>query len=414
MRFVSTIAVAAALLAAGAAAKPAWAQKPAAQAPAPAPARKFNISPEARKPLAALQNAINGHDETNYPTALAAAQGVVKTTDDKYVLAKLMLQHAEQANDAPARLAAYQAILASGGADATETQAVNHNIGIVAANTGNWALVESTLTPILAANPNDSDTIIDLARAKLELKKNAEALPLLLHAIQLSEAAGKPAPEPWYRNALGIAYQTHNEAVVAQMNSALLKNYPSGQNFNNAVALFEAKPNLTKDVVLDLLRLIYTSGAMNSAGQYIELASMLDEGGLPGEEKTVLESGLHAGKLGGTEAQQMLQRSSAKIAEDRASLPASEQRARAAATGGQAASTAAAYASYGDYAKAAELYRVALQKGGVDAAMVNTRLGIVLVLGGHRPEAEAAFRAVTGPRSELAGLWLTWLGQQHS
>jgi hypothetical protein len=136
---------------------------------------------------------------------------------------------------------------------------------------------------------------------------------------------------------------------------------------------------------------------------------MLDRGGLPGEEQTVLESGIRAGKLGGTEAPQMLRSASAHIAEDRASLASSEQKARSAATGTIAANTAAAYAGYGDYAKAADLYRLALQKGGVDPNVVNTRLGIVLALGGRKAEAEAAFHAVTGPRTELAALWLTWL-----
>ncbi|HEX4738324.1 MAG TPA: hypothetical protein VH331_12270 [Allosphingosinicella sp.] len=411
MKIVSTLATAAALAALGAVAQPAAAAPQPAQ-PAAAAARKFNISPAARKPLTDLQKAVNAKDETAYSAALAAAQAAATTNDDKYILAKLMLQHSEQVNDAPARLAAYQAVLASGGADASETALINHNISILAANSGNWALAESVLTPILAANPNDVDNNINLARAKIELKKNAEALPLLVRAIQLTEASGKPAPEPWYRNALAIAYQTHNDAVVAQMNAALLKDYPGGQNFNNAIAIYANRPNLPKDVQLDLLRLMYASGGMTSPNQYLQLAEMLELGGLSGEEKTVLEAGMRAGKLGGPEAQQMLRSSTAHIAEDRASLPAAEQKARGAATGALAASTAAAYAGYGDYAKAADLYRVALQKGGVDPNMVNTRLGIVLALGGRKTEAEAAFHAVTGPRSDLANLWLSWLAQR--
>ncbi len=411
MKFVSAIATAAMLVAVGALAQPASAMKPAEQAK-PAPQRKFDLSPAARKPLSDLEKAVTNKDETAYAAALAAAQPVVKTNDDKYILAEFMAKHAEQANDPAARLAAYQAIIASGSADPAETQSINHAIAGTAANTGNWALVESTLTPIVAANPNDIDDTLNLASAKINLKKNAEALPLLLHAIQLTEASGKPAPEPWYFNAFSIAYQMHDEAVVAQMNAALLKNYPNAKNFNNAVVIYAGTPNLPKDVRLDLLRLMFASGAMNNAGEYLQLASMLEQAGLPGEEQAVLQSGARAGKLGGTEGQQMLQSASSRIAVDRASLPGSEQKARTAATGTIAANTAAAYASYGDYAKAADLYRLALQKGGVDPNMINTRLGIALALGGHKPEAQAAFQAVKGPRQELAGLWLTWLSQR--
>src|ERR1700684_1369715 len=112
MKLVSTLATAAALVAAGAVASPTFAQAPAQPAQ---PARKFNISPAARKPLTDLQKAVNAKDETAYPAALAAAQGAATTTDDKYVLAKLMLQHSEQVNDAAAPLAAYQGGGARGG-----------------------------------------------------------------------------------------------------------------------------------------------------------------------------------------------------------------------------------------------------------------------------------------------------------
>jgi hypothetical protein len=68
--------------------------------------------------------------------------------------------------------------------------------------------------------------------------------------------------------------------------------------------------------------------------------------------------------------------------------------------------------SFGDYAGAIELYGSAIQKGGADADAANMRLGIALALSGRRPEADAAFRSVSGPRSELASLWLAWLGQR--
>jgi hypothetical protein len=37
---------------------------------------------------------------------------------------------------------------------------------------------------------------------------------------------------------------------------------------------------------------------------------------------------------------------------------------------------------------------------------------MALALAGNRAEAEAAFKAVTGARAELASFWLTWLAQR--
>ena len=71
-----------------------------------------------------------------------------------------------------------------------------------------------------------------------------------------------------------------------------------------------------------------------------------------------------------------------------------------------------AFLSYGEYDKAAALYRAAIQKGSVDANVANTRLGMALGLAGQKAEAETALRAVTGARADLASLWLLWLAQR--
>jgi TolA-binding protein len=71
-----------------------------------------------------------------------------------------------------------------------------------------------------------------------------------------------------------------------------------------------------------------------------------------------------------------------------------------------------AYFGYGEYTKAAEMYRLALSKGGVDAATANLRLGASLMRGGDKAAAKAAFEAVQGgTRAPLAQYWLIALGK---
>jgi len=411
MKLVSTLALAAALAAGGLAVAPASAapKKEAAPAAAATPAaRKYNLSPEARKPLTDLQNAVTKKDDAAYAAALAAAQAVAKTTDDKYILAKLTLQHADQANDAAARIAGYQAVLASGGADAAEVQLINHNISILAAQSGNWALVESMLTPMLQANPNDIDSNINLARAKLELKKTGEALPLLQRAIQLTEAAGQPVPEAWYRNALGIAYQTHNDAAVAQMNAALLAHYATPDNFKNAIAIYRSSGRMPANSDLDILRLTRASGVA-ARNDYVALANTADQLALPGEVKSVIDEGRSKGVLNASDASQIYNANVGKLNADRTALAGDEAKARAGGTGRLAMNVGNAYFGYGDYAKAADMYRLAAQRGDVEATLANLRLGEALAMAGDKAGAAAAFKSVTGPRADIAALWSTWL-----
>jgi lipopolysaccharide biosynthesis regulator YciM len=104
--------------------------------------------------------------------------------------------------------------------------------------------------------------------------------------------------------------------------------------------------------------------------------------------------------------------SARKAAAEKAKLSTLQASAMAGATGAPALQAGDVFLGAGNYAAAIDLFRVALQKGGVDANVANTRLGTALALAGRKAEADAAFRAVTGPRAELAALWLVWLGQR--
>ena len=103
---------------------------------------------------------------------------------------------------------------------------------------------------------------------------------------------------------------------------------------------------------------------------------------------------------GNATAKAMLTAAEAKSRQE-GSLAPTEARAKSANDGKLAALTGEAYYGQGNYAKAAELYRLALQKGGVDANEVNTRLGIALAASGDKAGAKAAFEAVRALRAPI-------------
>ena len=94
---------------------------------------------------------------------------------------------------------------------------------------------------------------------------------------------------------------------------------------------------------------------------------------------------------------------------DRASLAATATAAKASPDAKKAMVTAEAYLGYGDYQQAADLFRTALTKNGVDKDLANLRLGMSLALAGDKAGAEAALKAAGGAQTETAQLWLTYL-----
>jgi hypothetical protein len=411
MKLVSTLAVAASVVAAGALAAPAVAQGSAKSgAAAKQPERKYKISKEAQKPLADLQAAVTAKRTENFATLLAAAEAVAKNSDEKYLVAHFRLQHAKNISDMEAARAAIESIIASGGADATEVAEHQRVLLTLSAQGGDPKAAEQLYERTLAANPNDLDALSGLARAKIELKKDTEALSLLQRAIAASKADGKPVPESWYRMSLRIAHAQNNKPLALQMAREALSLNPSKENLQNLIAIHSGPSTQDKQATIDYYRLLRQTRFLNASG-YEQLAFLLNESGLPGEAKSVIEEGRRLGTLKGSAGAQILSSASGRVAEDRASLPGAEAKARSAATGAMALRTADAFMGYGDYSKAAELLRLALSKGGVDSNLVNTRLGIALALAGRKAEASTALRAVTGARADLASLWLAWLAQ---
>src|SRR5438128_640367 len=75
--------------------------------------RQIRPSSKALKPLSELQAAIKSKDAAAIATKLAAAQAVVSTNEDRFLLAQFQLQRAADTNDTAAAMSAMDAMLAT-------------------------------------------------------------------------------------------------------------------------------------------------------------------------------------------------------------------------------------------------------------------------------------------------------------
>jgi tetratricopeptide (TPR) repeat protein len=414
MKFVSAIATATALLAAGVAAQPARAEAQ-AQAAAPAPAARNNkLSKEEKAALQPVQVAIAAKDWPKATSLLPAALAASQSADAKYVYAQLELQIGLGTQDTAMQAKAVNDLIASGGALPGEMPALYRNQAAFALQTHNNAVAEAAYERVIALTPNDPEVFINLARLKADSKKPQEALQLIQKAIELKRAAGQPVDESWYKYALKIAYESHMRPESLRLSRELVAAYPTPTNWRDTLLIFRDVNTLDKSSTLDLLRLMRASRALAGERDWYDLAEGLGLAGLPGEEQAVLQEGaqLHAIDLNKAGFRDLAQAANSRVAADRASLAGIEAKALADPAGRIALNTGDAYFGYGNYAKAVTLYQSALGKSGVDPNVVNSHIGMALALSGDRAGAEAAFRKVTGPRSEVAALWMAWLARR--
>jgi tetratricopeptide (TPR) repeat protein len=375
--------------------------------------RKLKISKDARKPIAALQAAFNANDAGAFATALAAADRAARSADDRYYIGQLRLAQAGKSNDEAAKLAAIDALIRSGGATPDELVKYHQVLGGMHYNAKRFDQAAASFQKVLELQPGNKDAAHNLAVVQQQSGNPAQAAATLEQQIAAAKASGQPVPEATYKQALAVAYKAKSPKSI-ELARDIVAAYPTPENWRNALGIYRELKKPSGDANLDLLRLMRATRSLASERDFYELADGAYSKGLPGETKAVLDEVIAARTVDPNKAgfKELIAGARGKIGEDRASLAASEKKAMAGSSGTLALNTGDAYFGYGDYAKAAALYRAALQKGGVDANLVNTRLGAALAMAGQKAEAQTALKAVTGARAELASYWLIWLNQR--
>lgn len=381
--------------------------------PGTQPQRQAGMPNLSREENAAIQPAYQAVQAQDWPTATAAipaAQAGAQSPYARFVVAQLRLEIGRGTQNLAMQSQAVDAMLASGGAPAEIVSQLLAAQIAFALEADNFTVAEAALTRFVEANPTDLARMRQLAQVKIRLNKRPEAVVLYQRIIQATEAGGQRAPEDLYRATLAAAYEGRLFAPAMELSRTLVTAYPTPDNWRSALGVYRELGGSEPGLQLDLYRLMRAAQALTSERDYVEYAEAANRGAMFGEVKTAIEEGLSRNVIRGAAsyARTMLTNAEGRIADDRTTLAQQRTTAVAGSDGQRVLRIADAYFSYGQYAEAATLYRAALEKG-ADANLTNTRLGASLALAGQRAEAETAFRAVTGPRAELARFWLLWL-----
>jgi hypothetical protein len=255
-----------------------------------------------------------------------------------------------------------------------------------------------------------------MLRADIYLRKNKvkDARPYVQDALARQRASGQPIPAAWYDRAISLAYNAGDWAEVGSLYRERLAHYGSAPEWRSALANYLSAPGLDTQSQLDLYRLQAANGAMASERDYQAYAQRAEKAGNYAEAKAIIEAGRSAGKLTATQAvtSSLMKSVTPKAVKQIAAMPAAAKKAAGAKDGSAAMAVADSYFSLSQFPQAAEQYRLALSKGGVDQSKVNARLGIALARSGDLAGAKAALAQVTGDAANVAGFWSVWVDQQ--
>lgn len=381
---------------------------------------QLKIGDAVRKPLAEADAAIKAKNIPAAEAALAQAKQVAKTPDEQFVVAQYGLNAAQASGDQAKLSAALDEMITTGEAAGKLPDDQRAKFywfqGQFAYQAKNYAKAEASLTKAIAAGSTEADAYAVLADVQNRNGKPTEALATLQKVIQTKAAAGQPVPTDWYGRGADIASRAKLPGDFVKITTSWLAAYPVKQNWHDSLFIYRQMAGLSGENDLDLLRLARAVDALPLSAQsnYVDYALAVYLR-FPNEAVDVLNEGIKAGKLNPTTSQntrEILALSQPKLGPDKASIPAAITAANGPkATFKSAMTTADLLYGYKDFAKAAEIYKVALTKPGADAAQANYRLGLALAQAGDKAGAKAAFDAAGatgtyGVLSQYAKVWV--------
>jgi tetratricopeptide (TPR) repeat protein len=361
----------------------------------------------ARKAIVALQTAVNANEFTKVPGLVAAAQSVAKTKEDRYIIGQLQVKAALAAKDNVMLSAAIDTVAASGYVDQAKVAELYMGLGTTFYNAKDFARAATAYERAASLNPRSPDPLINIAESRYGMGQKAEAVATFQRAIQATIAAGQKPREDLLKRTAGIAYEA-SLPTAADLSRQWVAAYPSPGSWHDAVAIYR---NLNKPDVegtLVLFRLMQATNSLQGAADYSLFATAAADQSNFNEAKAVIDQGIAANQVDPANPlfRDLIAAMKTKPVATEADLNAALKMAPSA--GAQIRIGDRFYGS-GNYAKAAEVYRAALGKPGVDANVANLHLGMALARTGDKAGAAAALNAVSGPHAPLAKYWLLYL-----
>ena len=374
--------------------------------------KTVNISADFVKSYQALQAAVDANS-ANFATELAAAQAAAKSPEERYLVATLQLKAASNSKSETAIGQALEAMVASGGAPADQLPGIHVNIAKVAYNQKQFDKAAAELDKALKLQPNHAEATTLLAQTRQMQGRSGDALADLTKAIAQQKAAGQKPDENLYKRAVALAYESKQPNAV-QLARDWIAAYPSADSWRDGLRVYRNVHRPDETVLIDVLRLARLTNALAGEGDYHRYGYLAATGVTAAEAKAVIEEGAAAKQIDASKKMftDILAEASRRSAGQKERLPQLAKEAMASPNVRTAQNAGDIAYSYGEFARAAELYRAALGKAGADKDRLNLRLGMALGRAGDKAGATAAFNAVTGTRGELAKYWLIWLNSQ--
>lgn len=366
------------------------------------------------EPLKKAQDAMN---KKQWDTALAEikkAQAVTKKTPfetyqiDEF-LGYVLIQQKKYGEAAPV----FERVLNSGMLPAEQVDERTKTVAQLYFQVKDYGKAAQWSKRWLDKNPGDQDMGVLLAQSYYLLKDYKNAAATMSNVVSRAERAGRTPQENWLQIVMSSKFNLDDRDGIGESLKKLVRYYPKDEYWANLLDIYRRKADGDR-VTLGYYRLMNDVGALKDKGDYVEMAQLAIDAGVPGEAQHVVEKGVELGTLKSADKTEQgrydrLLNSAKKLAtEDLASLAQLSKEAGKSDKGQPSVALGQAYLSYGRYQEAIQALTSGIAKGGLlDADEAQISLGIAYMKADQKDQARKAFQAVkdTSKWEQLAELW---------
>jgi tetratricopeptide (TPR) repeat protein len=266
----------------------------------------------------------------------------------------------------------------------------------------------------LAKNPNNEEMSVLLGQCQYLLEDWKAAAGTMMGVVKNAEKNGQTPKENWLQLVMSSHFKVQDNNGVGEALKKLVRYYPKPEYWENLLDIYRRKDSSDR-ITLGYYRLMNDVGVLKDKGDYVEMAQLAIDAGVPGEAQQVVEKGVENGTLKSADKTEqgrydrLLGGAKKQADADKAALAQLAKDAEKAPQGQADVALGHAYLSYGDYDKAIQAFERGLKKGGVtDVDETQISLGIAYLKKGQKEQARQAFQTIKDESkwNDLADLWV--------
>jgi len=371
------------------------------------------VRPEVGRPLQAANELIRAQKYKEALVKVREADAVAgKSAGESYLVERMRIAAASGAGDVETAAKSFEAISGSGKLNATDKLRMIESLagGYYRAHDYNKArhwgqryFKEGGTSAAIRTLLIQSQYLAgDFAGAARELTTE----------IQAADKAGNAPGEDRLKLLVNATQKMNDTNGYVWALEKLVTHYPKKEYWVDLLARLQRKPNFSDRLALDTYRLSLATGSMGRANDFMEMAQLALQAGLPAEARLVVDKGFAAGVLGaGAEAERhkrLADLVAKRLAEDKQAQAENLMQAEQAKDGTGLVDLGMNLVFSGEQAKGLALMQKGISKGQLkrpDDARLH--LAIAQLMAGENGKVQDTLRSVSGNdgTADLARLW---------